>query len=62
VEEAPEHIVQWNEAAQTELEKIQTALNELAKSLRVDEAPEKVLLHPAMTGAALEKPLPQGYL
>ena len=38
MEEAPEHIAKWNEAAQTELEKIQTALNELAESLRVNPA------------------------
>jgi hypothetical protein len=35
---APEQIAQWNEAAQTELEKIQSALNELAESLRVNLA------------------------
>ena len=29
----------WNETAQTELEKIQTALNEVAESLRVKPAP-----------------------
>jgi len=33
MEEAPEHIAQWNETAQNELEKIQAALNELAESL-----------------------------
>jgi hypothetical protein len=38
MEEAPEHIAQWNEATQTELEKIQSALNELAESLRVNLA------------------------
>jgi len=38
MEEAPEHIAQWNETAQTELAKIQTALNEVAESLRVKPA------------------------
>ena len=38
MEEAPERIAQWNETAQVELEKIQTALNELAESLRVRQA------------------------
>ncbi len=38
MEEAPEHIAQWNEAAQTELAKIQSALNELEESLRVNLA------------------------
>jgi hypothetical protein len=38
MEEAPEHIAQWNETAQTELEKIQKALNEVAESLRVNLA------------------------
>ena len=38
MEEAPEQIAQWNEAAQAELEKIQTALNDLAESLRVNMA------------------------
>ena len=33
MEEAPQHIAQWNEVAQAELEKIQIALNELAASL-----------------------------
>ena len=39
MQEAPEKIAQWNETAQTELEKIQTALNEVAESLRVSLAP-----------------------
>jgi len=39
MQEAPEQIAQWNQTAQTELEKIQTALNELAESLRVSLAP-----------------------
>lgn len=38
MKEAPEHIAQWNETAQIELEKIQTALNEVAESLRVNLA------------------------
>jgi len=38
MEEAPEHIAQWNETAQTELEKIQRALNEVAETLRVNLA------------------------
>jgi hypothetical protein len=38
MEEAPEHFAQWNEAAQTELAKIQSALNELEESLRVNLA------------------------
>jgi len=38
MQEAPEHIAQWNETAQTELEKIQKALNEVAESLRVNLA------------------------
>ena len=40
MQEAPEQIAQWNETAQTELDKIQTALNQVAESLRVSLAPK----------------------
>lgn len=38
MQEAPDRIAEWNETAQTELEKIQLAVNELAESLRVNLA------------------------
>ena len=40
MQEAPEQIAQWNETAQTELDKIQTALNQVAESLRVSLTPK----------------------
>jgi hypothetical protein len=36
IEEAPERIAEWNETAQTEIDKIQVAINQLAESLRVN--------------------------
>jgi len=36
IEEAPERIAEWNETAQTEIEKIQATINQLAESLRVN--------------------------
>ena len=36
IEEAPDRIAEWNETAQTEIDKIQVAINELAESLRVN--------------------------
>lgn len=38
LEEAPEHIAEWNDTAQGELEKIQKTINQLAESLRVNLA------------------------
>lgn len=34
MEEAPDRIADWNDSAQTELEKIQASLNELAETLQ----------------------------
>jgi hypothetical protein len=34
MEEAPDRIADWNESAQSELEKIQASLNELAETLQ----------------------------
>lgn len=34
MQEAPDRIVEWSETTQTELDKIQSAINELAESLR----------------------------
>ena len=36
MQEAPDRIAEWNDTAQTELEKIQVAINQLAESLRVN--------------------------
>jgi hypothetical protein len=36
MQEAPDRIAEWNETAQTEIDKIQVAINELAESLRVN--------------------------
>ncbi len=38
LDEAPERLADWNESAQTELEKIQVALNELADTLQTRPA------------------------
>jgi hypothetical protein len=38
LDEAPERLAEWNESAQSELEKIQTALNELAETLQTRPA------------------------
>jgi hypothetical protein len=34
MEEAPDRLAEWNESAQSELEKIQASLNELAETLQ----------------------------
>ena len=39
MQEAPDRIAEWNETAQSELDKIQVALNRLAETLRVTLAP-----------------------
>jgi hypothetical protein len=38
LDEAPDRFAEWNESAQTELEKIQNALNELADTLQTHPA------------------------
>jgi hypothetical protein len=38
LDEAPDKFAEWNESAQTELEKIQNALNELADTLQARPA------------------------
>jgi hypothetical protein len=38
MQEAPDRIAEWNETAQTEIDKIQVAINQLAESLRVNLA------------------------
>lgn len=38
LDEAPDRFAEWNESAQTELEKIQNALNELADTLQTRPA------------------------
>ena len=38
LDEAPERLAEWNDAAQSELEKIQTALNELSDTLQTRPA------------------------
>lgn len=38
LDEAPDRFAEWNESAQTELEKIQLALNELADNLQTRPA------------------------
>lgn len=38
LDEAPDRFAEWNESAQSELEKIQTALNELADTLQARPA------------------------
>lgn len=38
LDEAPDKLAEWNEAAQSELEKIQTALNEVADTLQTRPA------------------------
>lgn len=38
LDEAPDRFAEWNESAQTELEKIQAALNELSDTLQTHPA------------------------
>ncbi len=38
LDEAPERLAEWNDTTQSELEKIQTALNELADTLQTRPA------------------------
>ncbi len=38
LDEAPNRLAEWNESAQSELEKIQSALNELADTLQAHPA------------------------
>lgn len=38
LDEAPDRIAEWNDTAQLELERIQTALNELAETLQTRPA------------------------
>jgi hypothetical protein len=38
IDEAPDRIAEWNDAAQQELEKIQNALNEIADTLQTRPA------------------------
>jgi hypothetical protein len=38
LDEAPDRFAEWNEAAQSELERIQTALNEVADTLQTRPA------------------------
>jgi len=38
LDEAPDRLAEWNESAQSELEKIQNALNELADTLQTRPA------------------------
>ena len=38
LDEAPDRLAEWNESAQSELEKIQSALNELADTLQAHPA------------------------
>jgi hypothetical protein len=38
LDEAPDRLAEWNESAQSELEKIQSALNELADTLQTHPA------------------------
>jgi len=43
--DAPRHFAEWNEAAQRELDRIQTALDDVAKSLGEDPGPHSAYSH-----------------